>query len=114
MSRSERIGVKLDAIFWWLIWLLPLIGVIVALAFGGDNTFSEFSTFIEGFSFPFVRNVISDVETTVSITFPAVLTAYASYLVSVEIVHVLVDVLVFIPRFAHKLVDVDTYTRRCR
>ena len=107
---EKKLNNKLDAIFWWLIWLLPLIGAFVCLWCGNDNSIADFTTFIQGFSFTFILDIISSMESMLSFSLPAILTAYASYIVSVEIVHVFVDVMVFIPRFAHKLVDLDTYT----
>ena len=90
--------------------MLPLIGGIICFFGGDDNTLSEFVTFVQGFSFTFILDMIHSMESAVNFSFPSVLTAYASFIVSVEIIHVFVDVMVFIPRFAHKVVDLDTYT----
>ena len=103
-SKFEK---KLDILFWWLIWLLPLVGAVVSLMFGSDNTFADFSTFIEGFRFGYIKDLLVDFFDIFSLTFPGVLLDYASYLICAEFVHILVDVIIFIPRFVHSMVQPD-------
>lgn len=100
----------LDHIFWWLMWLLPLVGGIIVLAAGGSHDFASFYGFLGNFSFPFVADLVGDIMELTAIALPDVLITIISYLVSVEICHVFVDVLVFIPRLCHKFVQLDTYT----
>ena len=48
---------KLDLIFWWLMWLLPLLAFLMCCAFRGEPlAFDAFETFIDGFNFPFIRS----------------------------------------------------------
>lgn len=109
MRRVECLRDKLDLIFWWLIWVLPFVGAVLVVATSGTHDFSAFLSFMQGFAFPFITDIWLDIEATIGINFPEVLRVYASYLVSVEIVHVFVDVMIFIPRICHKIVEVDNY-----
>lgn len=105
----KKFDKKLDALFWWFIWLLPLLGALICLFMGNDNTFSDFSTFISSFSFDFIKGIIVDIQEVMQFQFPDILLSYLSYIVGVEVLHVMTDVLIFIPRFAHSLVDFDRY-----
>lgn len=100
---------KLDLLFWWLIWLLPLLTAFICLAFGSDSVITDFTGIINTFRFGFIGDLFGSLEDLVNFEFPAVLVSYISYLVSVEILHVLVDVLLFLPRFAHDIIDRDNY-----
>ena len=105
----KRFSDKLDHIFWWLIWLLPIIGGFIVLATNGAHDFSVFMSFLNNFTFDFIADILVDMFGVASLQLPDVLLALMSYIVSVELCHVLVDVLVFIPRFCHKLVQLDSY-----
>lgn len=106
---EKRLSDRLDIYFWWFIWLLPLIGCVITYFMGTSSTYADFAAFIFEFRFEFIADILSDLENVVTFTFPDVLKAYASYVVSVEIMHVFVDVMVFIPRFCHHLVQPSMY-----
>ena len=94
---------KIDHLLWAFVWMLPLFAFFVSYYRIGSAP--QLLTFIdEQFAFPFVRDIINNVWTT---AFGAALplAGYLSYLVGVEIAHCLFDVVVFIPRFAHSLVE---------
>ena len=97
-TRFER---KLDALFWMLVSLLPLVVYIVNVYNGGTI---DFFTFVnENFTFAFISQIFEDVFLTAfESVFP--LTSLLSYWVSVELIHCLFDVVVFLPRFARKAV----------
>lgn len=98
-----------DTLIWWIVWLLPIIGGIIVLATNGAHDYTVFADFMDNFTFTFVSDMITNVFNIASISIPVILRVILSWFVSVEICHVFVDVLVFIPRFAHKLVTIDTY-----
>lgn len=104
----KKFSDKLDHLFWWFIWLLPIAGGLLAVA-TGTHDFTGFSDFVSGFTFSFVEDILVDVFATATIQLPMILVTLMSYIVSVELCHVLVDVLLLIPRFCHKLVQLDTY-----
>ena len=94
---------RLDSLFWFMMYLLPIFCFFVIYFRSG--TFEAFHMYIGSeWAFSWVSNVLD------SITYMAFeetfyLTGYISYLVSVEIIHCFFDVIVFIPRFAHSLID---------
>lgn len=91
-----KIEKKLDAVFWFLVAVLPLI-IFAVIYFRSGN--ADFTTFITPYRFEFVSNIFDTVFKD-SIAVPVVIVDYLSYFVSVEIAHLFVDVVVFIPRFA--------------
>lgn len=106
---EKRLSDRLDIYFWWFIWLLPLIGAVIVFFMGDVNSFADFAEFISHFDFDFIYDVLTDLESLTSLEYPAILKSYASYVVSVEIMHVFVDVMVFVPRFCHHLVQPNMY-----
>lgn len=105
----KRFSSKLDHIFWWLVWLLPILGGLIVLATNSAHDFSVFIAFMNNFQFAFIADILTGMFGVASLQIPDILLSLMSYVVSVELCHVLVDVLVFIPRFCHKLVQLDTY-----
>lgn len=118
-KTTSRFAFKLDKIFWFVISFFPLFSWLIYLfsfssytappltfyawleqnfAFMGQVSNSAiYSTFYQIFSI-----------TSVSSLFPALSTsvlAFFTYLATVEIVHVVYDVVVFIPRLAHKWIS---------
>ncbi len=94
---------KIDLILWAFVWVLPVFAFFVSYYRIGSAP--QLLTFIdEQFAFPFVRDIINNVWTA---AFGAALplAGFLSYLVGVEIAHCLFDVVVFIPRFAHSLIE---------
>lgn len=113
---NTRFAYKLDKIFWFLISFLPLIIYISAYLFFQTSTptsFSSFMTTVWGI-LPDQKNpvyyVLFNLFSQAGI-FPLVSEVgvgffyFLSYLINVEILHVFFDVIVFIPRLAHKWVS---------
>lgn len=94
---------KIDLVLWAVIWFLPVLCYLVIFARGGSDAI-PFLEYINGFAFPFVEYAINGAW---SLAFGSnlALAGYISYLVSVEIAHCFFDALVFIPRFAHGLIN---------
>lgn len=94
---------------WLLLALMPIILYMIAARNTGGETMLTFSEMMsEKLQFFTDGNII---YTTVAETFGSSgvlpiltdsLTAYASYYISIEILHLIVDVLLFIPRLAHE------------
>lgn len=98
----SRFGKKIDYIFWFIISITPLIVYFVS-SWNNPNTI-DFSSFIANYRFTFIANIFNSIFTDTFI-FPTALVDFISYFCSVEIIHVFVDFVVFIPRFAHNLTD---------
>lgn len=118
-NGNTRFSYKLDKIFWFIISFFPLFSWLVYLfSFSGyavsPLTFFAWLEQNFGFMGQISQSVIYSTLyqifsiTSVESLFPALSTslmAFFAYLVTVEIVHVLYDVIVFIPRLAHKWIS---------
>lgn len=102
-KKDMRLGIIIDRIVWMLIWVLPFFAwrfQIEAVA-----TTLPFLEWIDAnYAWSFIKEIIDNVST-VAFGSTFALAGYISYLVEVEIIHVLFDIIVFIPRFAHKLME---------
>ncbi|MBQ9099366.1 MAG: hypothetical protein IJY50_08065 [Clostridia bacterium] len=94
---------KIDLILWAFVWMLPVFAFFVSWYRIGSAP--EILTFIdEQFAFPFIRDIINNVWTT-AFGAELQLAGFLSYLICVEVAHCLFDAVVFIPRFAHSLIE---------
>lgn len=118
-KTTSRFAFKLDKIFWFVIAFFPLFSWLIYLFSFSDYTASPltFYAWIEQ-NFGFMGQVHNSAIystlyqifsiTSVDSLFPVLSTsllAFFTYLVTVEIVHVVYDVIVFIPRLAHKWIS---------
>lgn len=113
---NTRFGSKLDKIFWFFIAFAPLIFYALYLvSHSGQSEYFSFYVFLSNYLGLFFssNNVLSSIFSSIlgpSGVFP-VFSAQSgwlvlfSYLATVEIVHALFDVVVFIPRLAHKWIS---------
>lgn len=118
-KTTSRFAFKLDKIFWFVISFFPLFSWLVYLfSFSGyANSPITFYAWLEqnfGFMGQIQNSIIySTIYQIFSITsvdslFPVLSTslmAFFTYLVTIEIVHVIYDVIIFIPRLAHKWIS---------
>lgn len=118
-KTTSRFAFKLDKIFWFIVSFFPLFSWLIYLFSFSSYTASPltFLAWIEqnfGFMGQMQQSVIYSTLyqifsiTSVASLFPALSTsliAFFTYLVTVEIVHVVYDVIVFIPRLAHKWIS---------
>lgn len=94
---------KIDLYLWAFMWLLPVLAYFIQ--FYRSGTAVNLLAFIdENFTFDFIKNLLNNIwqhafDSNLKIA------GYLSYLVVVEIAHCLFDVVVFIPRFAHEVID---------
>lgn len=118
-TSNTRYSYKLDKIFWFIISFFPLFSWLIYLFSFSSYTGSPltFYAWLEQ-NFAFMGQISNSVIysifyrifsiTSVDSLFPVLSTslmAFFSYLVTVEIVHVIYDVIVFIPRLAHKWIS---------
>lgn len=118
-TGNTRFSYKLDKIFWFVISFLPLFSWLVYLFSFSSYTASPLTFYAwleQNFGFlgqisqSTIYSTLYQIFSITSVTslFPALSTsllAYFTYLITVEIVHVLYDVMVFIPRLAHKWIS---------
>ena len=102
-SGKRRLSYKIDAVFWFIVSMLPII-VYLILNYRNPSA-PDFFTYVLGFApFEFIQDILDNVTET-AFGAPFRLNAFLSYCVGVEILHVLFDVIVFIPRLAHKWIS---------
>lgn len=117
-TSNTRFAYKLDKIFWFLLTLLPIILYVVYLFANRSGTILDFNKFLQtifNFDYPtgLSKNPIYNVlfalfsfsETSVFPALPFSFLYLFTYMASVEVVHVCFDVIVFIPRLAHKWIS---------
>lgn len=100
---TKNLKHKIDLFLWAFIWLLPFFAYFVAWYRVGSAP--EILTFVnEQFGFPFIKDLINNVWNK-AFGSDLQLAGYLSYLICVEVAHCLFDAVVFIPRFAHGLIE---------
>lgn len=118
-TGSTRFSYKLDKIFWFVISFFPLFSWLIYLfSFSSYTelplTFYAWLDQCFGFMGQVQKSVIYSTLyqifsiTSVDSLFPVLSTslmAFFTYLVTVEVVHVVYDVIIFIPRLAHKWIS---------
>ena len=94
---------KIDHILWALIWMLPIIGYFIQYISAGADI--RLLSYIDTeFSFDYVKNILDGIWVKV-FSCDLKISGLLSYLVVVEVAHCLFDALVFIPRFAHNVIE---------
>lgn len=98
-GSGTRFAHKLDKLFWWFVMLLPVFAFL--LGHFRDSAVSMTAFFELVPAFPFIEDILNNVT---ELAFDSVfaINPYLSYCIGVEIMHVLFDIVVFIPRLAHK------------
>lgn len=118
-TSNTRYSYKLDKIFWFIISFFPLFSWLIYLFSFSSYTAAPiaFYAWLEQ-NFALIGQSPNSIiystlyqifsVTSVSSLFPALSTSLMSfftYLITVEIVHIIYDVMVFIPRLAHKWIS---------
>lgn len=111
--RKRNIEKVADTVFWFGVYALPLIAYCIYLGQQGNGTIIDFGNFLQNMGLSIINNNV--VYTALDSIFGAngILPTFASagalnffaYFVNCLILHLAVDVIAFIPRFAHKLID---------
>lgn len=118
-KTTSRFAFKLDKFFWFVISFFPLFSWLIYLFSSSSCTTSPltFYAWLDqyfGFMGQIQKSVIYSTFyqifsiTSVTSLFPALSTslmAFFTYLVTIEIVHVVYDIIIFIPRLAHKWIS---------
>lgn len=117
-TGNTRFAYRLDKLFWLLITLLPIILYAVYLFANRSGTFLGFEKFLQtvlnydypaGLSanpiFKVLFALFSFSDTSAFAVLPHSLLYLFTYMASIEVVHVCFDVIIFIPRLAHKWIS---------
>lgn len=100
-----------DNIMWYLLYLLPVIGFLCLLCQNSDGLTLSSAMSIMGFDVFLDSPIYTALDSlfgadgVLHLFVNTDLIAYATYFVSIYLVHLAIDVLLFIPRFAHKCMD---------
>lgn len=125
---ETRFSHKLDSLFWWIIRLLPLIFIVLMFwgiarngtveNYSDGSVYTRFSyvfrTWAYGWEGSPIYRALKIVFCGVNAPLPITATAdsdlllYFTYLINVELIHIMVDFLLFIPRLCHKWMSVWT------
>lgn len=110
--RKRNFAYFVDTTFWFLLSILPLIVFVIMLWHNGLNGITMTTAFNACGLDIITNNFIFDGLVSlfgVDGVFPLFnspdLLIYLTYLIGITIAHLAVDVLLFIPRFAHKCMD---------
>lgn len=108
--RKKSISHFFDIFMWYAIYMLPLIIFVICYCVGHFTTLAD--CFVLGgldiFADNFIFSALNDLFGVAGVMplFAGVdILHYATYFISIFLLHLAVDVLLFIPRFAHKCVD---------
>lgn len=109
--RKKTISFGLDHIMWTIIYIFPILLVLFASAvtpLADVITTVNNSAFVTDFSSTQIYSVLNDIFGIDGIlplftgTTGVAVISYMTYFVNVLIIHLAVDILVFIPRIAHE------------
>lgn len=113
-TTKNRFSYKLDKIFWWIVTLFPLFAYLGFSLFYPKDTPISFCQFfitlgIDSWDANPVYKVFNSLFGSNGIfpifnTTPCFITFF-TWCVTVEIIHIIFDVIVFIPRLAHKWIS---------
>lgn len=115
--RKRTINHLSDSIMWYLIYLFPLLVILMGV-FYNNTPMTFYNEFLSWFNLStgnFVYDALEDLFGTGGIL-PlftgnwSFFISYATYFISVMLLHLAVDFLVFIPRLAHKYMNCLTNT----
>lgn len=115
-SKSSRFSKRLDSLFWWIVKIVPLVMFLFYIygyyrSGNTDASSNEFFSLIQNYCMISFDSVVFNTFFTIfgpDGAFPLFMSVrnpllvYLSYIVIIDILHIMVDVLVFIPRLAHK------------
>ena len=116
--RKRNIGYFLDSIFWLIMWLLPVLFYLFNyLSYdisASGLTIASFSTFItQNFGISDTSTLYTSLSTifadtsylgVIDNTISNSLILYFVYIFFIELIHIFVDVILFVPRFAHNFI----------
>lgn len=111
--RKRTIKYGLDKLFWYAIYMLPLIAYVIYLLKGGYEVIPSLSTAMSNFGFEMLQT--SDLFVALHGVFgsggavplfasPDII-LYMTYFISMWLLHLAVDFLLFIPKIACKWLD---------
>lgn len=118
-TTKNRFGYKLDKIFWWFLALFPILAYVLYVGFGDVRTSTGSFYTLPDFFVSYILNGVGFSDNVVwkalyglfgsSGVFPIFTSDtplfFFNWFIWVELFHVFFDVMVFIPRLAHKWIS---------
>lgn len=107
MNRIEK---KWDIALWGIIYMLPIIIFIttnIRFMNGETTVITPFEIVMKGFPYlTNIGNIIASIFTILGEELNNVaMIAYMSYIITMVLIHLMVDTILFIPRFVNHLMD---------
>lgn len=101
-----------DNIFWYIIYLLPVIAFLFYVISRRGTDLQSFSEFLQQFNIPLVGDVVQEslngifsADGVLPLGGAVTMLPVFSWYITAMIVHLSVDFLLFIPRLAHKWME---------
>lgn len=132
MSDSKKVGKKFSTIFWWLLTIAPFItlifafvGAVINIGFSNGSAHldaSDYLSYINGtfndyelynwcfnmwdnFSIPNLRNAFENLFDILGISENSLIAYAFGFMVSVQVYHLIFDIICWLPKQAHNLMD---------
>ena len=116
--RKRTINCLFDRGFWFLISILPLIAFVIMLWFNGQNGITLSTVFTScGFGIVADNAIVTTLMSIFGVggVFPLFSTpdiiVFLIYFISINLIHLAVDVLLWIPRLGHRLIDMGSFEK---
>ena len=118
-TTKNRFSYKLDKVFWWIVALLPIFCYVLYIGFGDVKTATGSFYTLPDFFITYILNGYGFSDNVIWTTlykifgssgvFPIFTSEVPLYILNwfiwVELFHVFFDIIVFIPRLAHKWIS---------
>lgn len=120
--RKKTVTHSVKTIFWWILYLLPIICYLLLVwGFARNGDFYDtFGTFISESAFgskTFINTALYDLFGTEGIlpffSPDSGIISFLSYFIGMNLVHLAVDFILFIPRLCHKFMNKFTRSEDC-
>jgi len=103
--KSKTFAKILDILFWWLVYSLPLILWLISFNDNSTTLSNILDTYFRASDDGFIRNAIVNVFAPLGWHYTSAFINYFSYFIYTIILHLFIDILLWVPRFTHKLLD---------
>lgn len=111
--RNKKLKCLFDTLFWYTLYMLPILLLLLNWFRAGNSSFSAvfLTAGLDIVSNNVLFTALIDLFGANSDIFPIFssndVLMYLTYFITLMIVHIIVDVLLYIPRYCHKILDGD-------
>lgn len=109
--RKRNLKCLFDTIFWYSLYMLPIILLVLNWSTGGTLSLSEIfnniglSIITDNIVFTGLVSMFGAGSTILPVFTNTIILEYLTYFIMLMIIHIFVDVLLFIPRWCNKMLD---------